>query len=121
MNNKKGFTLMELLAVIVLLGLLISLASVSVLTIRKKMNNNLLNTKIKMIEAAAKLYGEDHNLTGCEEVLISTLVTNDYLDYDDGSNVKNPVDNTSMNDKNVKIYIEFNQIIAKYDESCPSS
>ena len=43
MNNKKGFTLVELLAVIVILGVLTAIAVPSVLEISKKIKNYITN------------------------------------------------------------------------------
>lgn len=58
--NKKGFTLVELLSVIVLLGLIMGIASYGVMRAGKKAKERTLLTKIKNIEKAAVLYGQDH-------------------------------------------------------------
>ena len=57
--KKNGFTLVELIAVIVILGLLIAFAVPSVLTISEKMKADMFCTKIENIEDAANLYGDD--------------------------------------------------------------
>lgn len=58
--NKKGFTLVELLSVIVLLGLIMGIASYGVIRAGNKAKERTLLTKIKNIEKAAVLYGQDH-------------------------------------------------------------
>ena len=56
--NKKGFTLVEILATIVLIGLLFGLAVPGVNRIRDNMNKKALNTKIQLIEQAGVLWGK---------------------------------------------------------------
>lgn len=58
--NKKGFTLIELLCVIILIGLIIGIASYGVMRAGNKAKERTLLTKIKNIEKAAVLYGQDH-------------------------------------------------------------
>ncbi len=59
MKNSKGFTLVELLAVIVILAILITIAVPSTIGISNKLKENMFCKKIDSIEVAAKLYGED--------------------------------------------------------------
>lgn len=58
--NKKGFTLIELLSVIVLIGLILGLATTGVIRGQKKAKEKTLATKVKNIEKAAILYGQNH-------------------------------------------------------------
>lgn len=58
--KNKGFTLVEVLAVIVILALLITVAVPSVIGISKRVKANMFCSKVKDIESAAKLYGEDY-------------------------------------------------------------
>lgn len=58
--NKKGFTLIELLSVIVLIGLILGIATTGVIRGQKKAKEKTLATKVKNIEKAAILYGQNH-------------------------------------------------------------
>lgn len=60
MKNKNGFTLVELLAVIVILSILIVIAVPNALSMSSKVKEKAYLTKIENIENAAKLYGENH-------------------------------------------------------------
>ena len=58
--NKKGFTLVELLAVIIILSLLALLASTSVSKIVKDSKSDLYDTQINLIKSAAEAWGADN-------------------------------------------------------------
>lgn len=58
--NKKGFTLIELLSVIVLIGLILGIATTGVIRGQKKAKERTLATKVKNIEKAAIIYGQNH-------------------------------------------------------------
>jgi prepilin-type N-terminal cleavage/methylation domain-containing protein len=85
--NKKGFTLVELLAVIVILGVLLSLVVVSVNTYLKKAKETSLNSLVKSIEEASEIYLSDHsseypqlNVVGSSfNFELGELVDNDYI------------------------------------------
>lgn len=58
--NKKGFTLIELLSVIVLLGLIAGITTTGVIRGQKKAKEKTLASKVKNIEKAAIVYGQNH-------------------------------------------------------------
>lgn len=58
--KKNGFTLVELLAVIVILGLLIAIAVPSALKLSSKVKEKSLDTKIDLIEQAAMNFGQSN-------------------------------------------------------------
>lgn len=136
--NKKGFTLIEVLAVIVLLGLLVGIAVPNILRSQTKAKEKTLSTKVKNIERAAVLWGQDNkadvldgnSCTGtfktssnCEkakELFVKDLIPN-YIKADDGTNIKNPVSNKSMNDCKITVYTKYGKIYATYDKTNDST
>lgn len=56
--KKNGFTLVELLVVIVILGLLMAIAVPSALSLAGKVKGKAYDTKIELIEKAAQTYGQ---------------------------------------------------------------
>lgn len=58
--TKKGFTLVELLAVVVLITLITIIGSVGITGVKNSINKNMLESKIYLIESEAARYGEDH-------------------------------------------------------------
>lgn len=92
--NKLGFTLVEMLAVIILLGILITFTVVSIVEIRKDSIENLYNNKITYIETGAKEWGNDNlNLlsSNCTYVEVSDLITVGYI-AGDSENKLNLID-----------------------------
>lgn len=57
---KKGFTLVELLGVIALLGLLILIVYPTVMEQIEKKQNEVISTKAKLIYSGAELYVSEH-------------------------------------------------------------
>ena len=108
---KKGFSLIELLTVIILLGVIITLASIAVTTFRKNSEDSLKEQKIKYIETGALRWGEEHlnslNRT-CKYVHISELINGGYItgDDDDKENLLIPGTSESFNSKCVCIKYE---------------
>ncbi len=58
---KKGFTLVELLSVIVLLGIIMAIAIPGIYKIRDKMNEKALEAKVNTIETAAVSYVQSNS------------------------------------------------------------
>ena len=95
MKNKKGFTIVELLSVIVLLGIIVSIGVLSVSSIRGNILNKQYKNIKKEIELAAEKYYSD---TSYATVYVETLITEGYLKADNKSmTITNPKDNTSLN------------------------
>ena len=57
--NKRGFTLTELIVVIIILGILTTIAVPSVISISQKIKGDMFCSKVENIISAAKLYGDD--------------------------------------------------------------
>lgn len=127
MKNNKGFTLVELMGVIVVLAIIITIAVPSAISISAKIKNKMYDTKVNMIVSSAKMYGQDNTDKVSEnescsdskgKILIQTLVTNGYIKKDDTENktVIDPRDNSPMNEKKVCIYEKNNRVYAKLVE-----
>ena len=58
--KKNGFTLVELLAVIVIMALLLTVAVPAVIGVSTRIRANMYCTKVEDIESAAKIYGENY-------------------------------------------------------------
>ena len=125
--DNKGFTLVELLAVIVLLAVIGTLAIPSIMGVSSKVKKNLLDTKIDLILDDAKLYGQDritdvaeqtttYQGRSCKTITVQTLLDSGYLssDKDDAASgyIVNPVDNSSLNDKQIILYIKNKRVVA---------
>ena len=99
--NKKGFTMIELMAAITLLGIMLTLAVVSVSKYLNKARNTAYKDYEKTLEGAATNYFLDHtgllpeiNDASGTKVLATTLINEDYLE-----NMKDPT-NKSFNCNN---------------------
>lgn len=123
--NKKGFTLTELLAVIALIALITIIAVPSVISINKRINKRVYNTKVEQIVSAAELYGTNNpdifNGRSEVKVYVNELINAGFVSIDKGNNddvcyeisspefmsdkgcIVDPVNKKSMNDSYVII------------------
>ena len=124
MKNKKGFTLIEILCVIVLIGILSVIATISIVNLSSKSKENLYCAKIELIENIAESYGIKYELElnnsnelykGYKslKIKVRTLVDAGKLEPDKKNDVINPKDNTIMNDIDIILYLKNNQIKAE--------
>lgn len=130
--NKKGFTLIEILSVIVLISLLLGVGIAGINRISTNMKDKSYETKIRNIEQAAILYGQDNKTTlqsddckidtkdvKCKKISVYGLIKEDYLDSEDYNKVEfnNPKDNKSMLNNCIYIYKKNNRVEAYYTDS----
>lgn len=122
--NKKGFTLIELISIIVLISIVASITFGVVTKKIKQSKESLYNTLIADIEKAGEKYMLEHAdvdkyhlNTLCID--IPTLQENDYIDK---GNIKNPKNGQKLTGY-VKVTYDNskNQYEFKYSESCTQS
>lgn len=128
MKNNKGFTLVELLAVIVVLAIIIGIAVPSAISVSNKSKVKMYKTKIDLILRAAELYAQD--IHRADTIPVGTLAQKGYIKYDtkytkDGNCVENPtgaleekcienpINGKSMNDYHVQIITKNNRYVGK--------
>lgn len=127
MKNSKGFTLVELLAVIVILAILITIAVPSTIGISNKLKENMFCKKIDSIEVAAKLYGEDRKSSFTEnyetypsrKIVVKDLIETGDLKKDNNTSpyILDPRDNTSMDDLELIVYEKYNRIYVAFNDT----
>ncbi len=133
--QKKGFTLVELLAVIVVLALIVTISFASVNRIRQNSLERIVDTKIAALEQAAILYAQDnpeiltescdvagtHYDNYCQVLTAREIIeAGDYFDTgnlttsEDGTyqDLINDVTGLSMLDDTVQVYRHNNRIYA---------
>lgn len=103
--NKRGFTLVELLATIVLLSIISVISYVSISSVIKKNKVNNCRNLIKSIEGASREYVSDnrYNYTNRDYKVITAedLFRGNYLKNE----IMDPFTNEKVNSENVKIII----------------
>lgn len=133
--SKKGFTLTELLAVIVILGVVMTIGSISVTAIRQKIDQNMFENSIEFIINAAKSWGNDNKQivkdSGTAGVTknVDFLISSNYLETEETANndgtyacskfsgdscfvVSNNLEGTIINNLNIKIYMRHDRVYA---------
>ena len=94
MNNRKGFTLVELIAVLVVLALIIGLSATAYLGIRESSLDQDYNNLVAYLETKAANYARR---TGITSVTVQDLIDAGETIPDDEINIYNPKNNESMN------------------------
>lgn len=88
MKNKKGFTIPELLAVIVILGILVTISIASYNGISKSMKQKTLENKLRYYKEAAYEYASD-TLSDNETITIGYLGELGYIDVEHPDAIRN--------------------------------
>ncbi len=121
--KKNGFTIVEILAVIVVLAAVMALVIPNLTESSSKAKNKLYDTKISMIEKAAILYaqdnynllvGNDTNITIIRTINSDDLITTGYYVADKETDTDNKIIDPRTNQElNVDIEITINTINKK--------
>ncbi|MCM1052773.1 MAG: prepilin-type N-terminal cleavage/methylation domain-containing protein [Ruminococcus sp.] len=121
--NKKGFTLVEMLAVVAILAVVTTFAASSAVSVTRKGKESLYCTKLDIIRNEARSFGlnlekelnnsnEYYNGYKSLTITVDDLVKNGNLSPDKDDYVLNPVDNSYINDLKIIIYLKNNNIAA---------
>ncbi|MEG1995695.1 MAG: type II secretion system protein [Bacilli bacterium] len=106
--KKEGFTIVELLAVIALIGVVMGIAVPNVMKIYSKNKQILYDQTITLILSAAEEYGNNnidvYNMSSTVTVKVQDLINNKLIKTDNGI-LKNPKDNKSMNE--LQVYLKY--------------
>ncbi len=115
---KKGFTLVELLVVIIILGLLGLVVYPSIIRIINDSRKSAYDAQVKIVIKAAKQWGVEHSSelpdsgsTKCLRIK-EDLVNGGYISNDE---VKNPQDNKTLSGA-IEISYSSNQYVYEYKE-----
>ena len=138
--NKKGFTLVELMAVIVLISIIALVGVTSITGVRKQMDKKLFEEKLNSAISSAEKWGEDNkDMLPTTKTIGQLIVSNYYeseeavnynlynytkcsnsktsqLGYKDGEFCKNivtnNVDSLIVNEISIKIFTNNNRVYA---------
>ncbi len=101
--NKKGFTLIEILVVIVLLAAVSVTVGVNMYGMQERQTKKEIKNYKETLEKAACVYAEAKNITSDTEVTIETLIKEGLI----SKSLKNPETNKSVETDTNKIKIEW--------------
>ena len=90
----KGFTLVELMAVLVLIVIIATIGYAGITVVNNNIEKNLWNTTVEEIETGAVQYGQDNlsrltstcnngAISNCLEVTVGFLIERNYVDTDE--------------------------------------
>ena len=137
MKNKKGFTLVELLAVISVLAIVMVIVIPAVSNNSKTAKEGILRTKIDLIVDQSIIWGQDHinyfvnesaplqecttsdDLVSCK-ISFDALAKEGYVKYDDGEIISDPTKRRdNLNNEKIDIVYDKkkNDVSATYDSS----
>lgn len=127
---KKGFTLVELMAVLVLIVIISIIGYAGITAVKNNIEKNLWETKVEEIETGAIKYGQDNlnklngtcnDISNCLEVTVEFLINSNYVNTDEENDegieiITNNTNGDIVNNKKVYIYLKNNRVYAEYQE-----
>lgn len=128
-NKKNGFTIVEVLVVISIIGIVLAISIPNIINVRKRINERLLEGKKEQILVYAELYGKDKDITEDTTIYVYTLIEEKYLDEEIKQNenncsgehtnkgcILNPVDDSSLNNESILLKRKGSTIIATWND-----
>ncbi len=106
--SKKGFTIVEILVAVIILGIIAAIAVPTYININNAAKDELRANKIKQIELAAEKWADGLNLSRPITIPILQLIQNGYLSADEGSteSIIDPKTNKEMKCHTIDITFE---------------
>ena len=95
--KNRGFTLTELIAVIAILAILILLATGIFINVQRSVLEGQFNNLVLDIQNKAEEYAADLGTTDVIYINVDYLISQGYIQADDGNNLYDPRKNTKMN------------------------
>ena len=119
MKKKCGFTIPEMLAVIVILGILITISSNAYNGISKRLKENSLTNKVAYYKEKVLEYAEDNDIVN-KTISLSSLIDLGYVDAEHPENpeqekIDNPVTNDFLDCMNFTISRDMDDYNITYD------
>ena len=116
-QRNKGFTLTELIAVIVILAILISISTVTFISVRKNILRKQYEELVMYLETKAEEFANDTNII---VISVEDLIKEGYVNPDDQANIYNPETKESMNCYIIKSVFRDGKYEAKLSENLGS-
>mgnify|MGYP001809899139 CR=1 FL=1 len=112
MRNNRGFTLIEVLAVIVIIAIIMAIVTPVAIGVINDSRHDAYNNQIRNIEYAARGYIAEHGtsipelaaLNGTHTITLATLITGGYIE----TPVKNPLTNTNFSELGTSVVVTKN-------------
>lgn len=103
--NKKGFTMIELLAVIIILAVLLGVTTVSVFSIRKNQEEENYENTISSILTGVKAFTAEHpnRKNPGTTISVQELIDGEYIDFDKEKDLNEKDDKKKLLNKQVSI------------------
>ncbi len=116
--KNKGFTIVEILVAIVILGIIMAIAIPSYINISDKSKKEASVNKVKQIELAAEKWADENNLSSPISIPVYQLINNGYISADEGSDdsVIDPYTEEDIKCNTVNITLEDNIPTAVYTD-----
>ena len=140
--KQKGFTLVEILTVIILIGLVTVLAVASINSVNRKVRERILQTKISAAEQSARTWINDNencfrtpdaidcivginngctvdeNIVSCD-ITFDELAASNIIKYDNENDkiIINPVNNNSLNSEIISFKYDINRRLFFFDNN----